>query len=521
MADPVTSNRSLVTPVVGQDSGTWGGILNSGVMAQLDLILGATQAISITSADVTLSTAQWNNAVIKLSGALTGSHNLILPLNPNSATVAVGGYFVVDNETTGAFNVTVITAAVGSTGVKVPQGVRTWLYSDTTNVWYADDAAVHIQSVNGNPNTQLAGTAATVANPPTPLAFDYSGGTGLWLPTTTGTASTAVWTQVASIGASLPVPEGYLTPVSNTPIITSDSIAGTSIFYTPFTGTWTLIHNGTQIIPFQFSQATLVLTSSQAANGIYDIYAAYNGGVPVIGTGPNWTSGIGGSVTAGSCARGTGAGGAALARVQGVPTNAASMSLIYNTGSGNNTITVAANQGVWLGSIFVDGSAGQVTCHRSYGQSRKWGIWNAYNRAPLYLKAGDSTGTWTYATNTIRASNGNSANSLTTFSGAAEEIYSLGFNQRTQTAGSGITNEATTGIGLNSTTAFTGTQGENFISLGSGTNVTLKVNNQAQYLSPPLLGINTINALENSGLGNTVTFFGGEANMLLNAAWRG
>src|SRR6185369_459996 len=39
-----------------------------------------------------------------------------------------------------------------------------------------------------------------------------------------------------------------------------------------------------------------------------------------------------------------------------------------------------------------DSSAGQVTCHRAWGQSRKWGVWSAYNRQPLYLKAGDSTG---------------------------------------------------------------------------------------------------------------------------------
>jgi putative ABC transport system permease protein len=35
----------------------------------------------------------------------------------------------------------------------------------------------------------------------------------------------------------------------------------------------------------------------------------------------------------------------------------------------------------------MDGTNGQVTCHRSFGQSRKWGLWNAYNRRPLYLKA--------------------------------------------------------------------------------------------------------------------------------------
>lgn len=56
------------------------------------------------------------------------------------SALSVGGHFIVDNETTGAFTVTVLTAATGSTGVVVPQGGRTELYSDTVNVWYADDA---------------------------------------------------------------------------------------------------------------------------------------------------------------------------------------------------------------------------------------------------------------------------------------------------------------------------------------------------------------------------------------------
>lgn len=195
MVDPVTNNRSITLPTVGGDSGTWGTIQNSGVFSQLDLVLGATQTASITVSDVTLSQPQWNNAAISLSGALTADRNLILPLSPNSLTSAVGGYFVVENVTSGAFNVTVKTVATGSTGVKVPQGLRAWLYSDGTNVKYASDTMVYVTTLSGSPNGTLAGTAASVNNPPYPWAFDYVG-KKLWVPTTTGTASSAVWQQV-------------------------------------------------------------------------------------------------------------------------------------------------------------------------------------------------------------------------------------------------------------------------------------------------------------------------------------
>lgn len=206
MVDAFTSNRDLIQPLVGGDSGTWGGLINNGLSGQLDLILGATQGIAITVADVTLTTTQWNNCAIKLTGALTADRALVLPFNVNSSSVAVGGLFVVDNQTSGAFNVTVKTAAAGSAGVTVPQGVRTWLYSDTVNVYYADDSKVQIIPYAGNPNGHVAGTAASLNNPPS-VVWDYTNGS-LYFCTTTGIAAAAVWTQPAQTvtrGFDMPV----------------------------------------------------------------------------------------------------------------------------------------------------------------------------------------------------------------------------------------------------------------------------------------------------------------------------
>jgi len=468
MPDSFTSNRDLILPLVGGDSGAWGGLLNNGVMSQLDLILGATQPITVTVADVTLTTTQWNNCAIKLTGALTGNRQLILPFNVNSVTVAVGGLFVVDNQTTGNFTVTVITAAAGSTGVVALQGKRTLLYSDTLNVNYADDA-------------------------------------------------------VATSASTLTTPQGYLTPVSNTPIILSDSIAATTVYYTPFVGAEAVIHNGSTIVPYQFLQMPLTLSSSQASLNIYDIFLAYNSNSPVIGTGPSWLAG-GGNITAGSCARGTGAGSTdlSLSSPTGFRVNTNSMSLIYNTGSGNNTITVAAGQGIYLGSIYIDAAAGQITCHRSYGLSRKWSVWNAYNREPLYLKAGDPTaGPWTYSNTQVHASNGNSANSLTTFCGLPEEIYDLGFLQQLGLTVSSTTGQIQVGIGYNSTSAYSGEVGT--YGLGAaGVTISGIGTGVARYLAPPAIGINNVYACESVPFTNgSESFYGTEAQMLLSATWRG
>jgi hypothetical protein len=113
----------------------------------------------------------------------------------------------------------------------------------------------------------------------------------------------------------------------------------------------------------------------------------------------------------------------------------------------------------YLGSIYMDGTNKQITCHRSWGQSRKWGIWNAYNRQLLYLKAGDSTASWTYDSATIRAAYGASANSLSVFCGLAEEPIQAAYAQYIEDNG-GADSLFQVGIGWNSTTTISGRRGE-------------------------------------------------------------
>ena len=209
MADPVTNNFSLIQPTVGADLNIWGGVLNNGVVAALDATLGSNLAVAITVADVTLTASQWQNAIFVVSGVLTGARNLILPLSPNSATVAVGGRFVVVNNTTAAYSLTVKTAASGSTGVVVPQGFTALLYSDGTNVGYGNNNGLpgYAAASNGNPNTQLAGTAGSV-NTNASLAFDYVNNL-LYICVTTGNAAGAVWAQT-----SVTIPRGFDTPIN-------------------------------------------------------------------------------------------------------------------------------------------------------------------------------------------------------------------------------------------------------------------------------------------------------------------
>jgi hypothetical protein len=392
--------------------------------------------------------------------------------------------------------------------------------SNSNPIWtddpvYSSDYSTRAKfaSGSGSPNGTTAGTAGSA----TIGADTYWDTTNniLYVCTQTGTSSTAVWTAINAGAATaiVPLPQGYLTPVSGTPIILSDATSVTQIYYTPYVGNQIPVYNGSSFVPSTFAELSLALVSQHQASNIYDVFVFNNNGVLTLVTGPAWST-----ATAGAGARGTGAGTTQLSRLNGLWVNTVSM-----TGrNGSTTYAVPANQGTYTGSIFIDSVAGQVTCHRSYGQSRKWGIWNAFNRQPTFLKAGDGTASWSYTTNAYRPANNNAANSLTIFSGLAEDIYDLQLDSYFGGAANTLqTVQGAVGIGVNSTTAISGTAGQfsGTNSTGSG-QIVFNFKAIADHKLPPLLGINTITMLEN-GLGaNACSFNGTEASIKLTANWK-
>lgn len=507
MSSTFTNNLQLELQAAGDNVDTWGDpTLNQNVFARIDAYLGAATAISLASTDVTLTQTQWRSNVLQLSGTLSASVNLIFPLNVNSLTVAVGGFKIIDNQCTGNFTVTVKTSASGSLGVVVPQGVQSHVFSDTANVSFSDSRLGttdlnRIATVAGSPNSVTTTVAASAFKPGSAI-LDRTNRIGYFGPKADGN------TDWVPFNGFYPNPQGYLTPTSGTAIVTGDVTAATAVYYTPYVGNMVPIYDGSWLQAYFFSEQTLTLTSSQAANNIYDVFAFLNSGSVIIGTGPAWTS-----ATAGSCSRGTGAGTTQLSRINGLWSNTVSMTMR----NGASTYSVAANQGTYLSSLFMDGTNGQVSCYRAYGQSRKWGIWNAYNRVPIILQVGDATASWTApASGAWRASDGNSANKGTLFCGLAEEEASIVFNQNTMLLGNN--RYVYIGIGVNSTSSPTGYVGTQPSQL---TNGSLNQANAATTLAPTL-GINNIQQLEqNVSTDATTTYFGTNTNMLMTVAWRG
>ena len=163
-----------------------------------------------------------------------------------------------------------------------------------------------------------------------------------------------------------------------------------------------------------------------------------------------------------------------------------------------------------MGTVFINaGTAGAASFTPTYGQNRRWPFAHAYsaNRVPIFLKAGDSTGTWTATAGGFRPSNASTANSLVTLESIAEEIQELSFDQQ-YTLDSGA---VFVGIGWNSTGTASGFSPQQSI----GANAAQPV--RAYYLQSPSIGVNVVTSLE-KGSGATVN--GTEASMILAARWR-
>lgn len=313
--------------------------------------------------------------------------------------------------------------------------------------------------------------------------------------------------------SALTPPQGYLNLVGQATgdvIQTGDVIGVSTVFYSPYVGNTIPIWNGTVFKQVVFSELTATLTAAGSPiSAIQDSCVFNNNGVPTLVTGPSWTT-----ATAGSGNRGTGAGTAQLTRLQGIWVNAVTI-IGYN---GLSSFSIPANQCTYVGSLSIDATAGQVSAYRTYGQSRKFGIWNAYNRQPIIVKAGDNTSSWVYSTGTPRPANNVTANSIAIFSGLPEEMFDLKYYTTANLSVSSTGPKMLCGIGYNSTTAFSGFVGSQSNTSPASTTQSSALGN---FIAPPSVGINVITALEEGSGSSTTTWFGTETDNLLTAAWRG
>lgn len=191
MPNVILPNLGIELPDVGSDQDTWGDILNADLQKLDNAVQYDVISKTLAGVDVTLTDVEAASAVINLSGTLTANVNVIVPATP----VRV---YLVRNQTSGAFTVTVKTSA--GTGTPVQQGTSSLVYSDGTNIIQGATSVNGSFAVSGALSAgSLTVTGATTLNGNVTLG-DAAGDAI----TVTGTATFAQAAQFPDGTAALP-----------------------------------------------------------------------------------------------------------------------------------------------------------------------------------------------------------------------------------------------------------------------------------------------------------------------------
>jgi len=251
----LTANKAIIKPDYNQYIDGWNVPVNSD-WDIIDRAFGGTYTVSLTSSNVTLTQANVQNTCLLLQGTLTANVTVYLPSG-------VSGFYIVNNSTSGAFTVTLLSAG-GSPGrgVIVGQGSYTFVWSNGSNVDLATNASLTAGS-------GLAITGSTISVD-APLATVY-GGTGSVGPYTNGqllignTLSGSLTPATLTAGANVTITNG------NGTITIAASGGGGSTFdpavsYT-FTGTQTFNGTSSSLASVLANAAETTTVSATAATG--------------------------------------------------------------------------------------------------------------------------------------------------------------------------------------------------------------------------------------------------------------
>ena len=132
MASTYSSDLKLELMTTGEKSGTWGTITNTNLQ-QLEQAVSGYIAIAVGPSDVALAlsngaVSNGKNFYMKLTGTLTGNRVVTMPDSAERV-------FVVEDATArSSSNYTLTVKTVSGTGIALPVGSTSLLYSDGTNI---------------------------------------------------------------------------------------------------------------------------------------------------------------------------------------------------------------------------------------------------------------------------------------------------------------------------------------------------------------------------------------------------
>jgi hypothetical protein len=147
MASTYSTSLKLELIGNGEQSGVWGSTTNNNLGNLLEQAITGVQTITMANADYTLT---------NLNGTLDEARNAVLVVQGTNSVIckiiapAVEKTYVVSNQTTGGYAITIGSTAVGSSIITIPNGVTTQVYCDGTNFYSAYTGAAGDFTVTGN-----------------------------------------------------------------------------------------------------------------------------------------------------------------------------------------------------------------------------------------------------------------------------------------------------------------------------------------------------------------------------------
>jgi len=164
MASTYSSSLKLELMETGANANTWGNNTNTNLQTVDAFTAGYLSKSVAGSANVTLTTnnadptAESSNKVIDLNGTLTGNIHVFIP--------AVENNYVIYNNTSGSFTLTVAATGHAANGVAITQGAYSYLYCDGASNYNIKNifSDIALEDVTLSGNLTVTGTTTLTDN---------------------------------------------------------------------------------------------------------------------------------------------------------------------------------------------------------------------------------------------------------------------------------------------------------------------------------------------------------------------
>jgi hypothetical protein len=337
----------------------------------------------------------------------------------------------------------------------------------------------------GSPNGPTSGTG-TVTNTGTLTSGKAIQGNGSADITVSSLTATVVKAATGTLSAATEgtdyvsplrvhggIVNGRLTTETGVPVSTTDRTAQATLYFTPYNGNQIALYTGSVWVVLTFSEISLALSGLTSGKN-YDVFCDYNAGTPQLVLSAAWASDT---------------------------TRTDSLALQDGVYVKSGTTTYR-----WVGTIRTTGTtttedSGGITGTTQVGGKRF--VWNTYNQVQRPMKVIDTTDNWAYGTNTVRQANGASGNKVEYVDGSGVNMIRATLISVVQIGGNN-TSTAKVGVGVDSTTTFSGLRSQAFTADNIGINTPIS----SVYEGAPGLGYHYISWNESGAGGTRSTFFG-------------